>query len=143
MVKSSIKNGDNMLINIERINKLDNYRLMKNATEIFMQFIYFLEQERNYKNLNLKIGSFEYDGWYADIYCILDDKGVYFKHIRDFDKKEWSDKTLLQAYAFAWEFENTEFKFNFDIINNYYELLNETDKEIYDYIFDEVHERLW
>ena len=130
-------------IDIERMKKLDNYRLMKEATELFMQLMYFYETERNYKNLNLKIGNFKYDTWYADIWCTLNENGVEFKHIRDYDGFEWNGNTLLEMYAFAWDFEMTEFNFNFRIINDLYRLLNKDEKEIYSMCYDEVHCKLW
>jgi len=130
-------------VDIERMKKLDNYRLMKETTELFMQFMYFYETERNCKNLNLKIGNFEYDDWYADIWCTLNENGVKFKHIRDYDGFEWNGNTLLEMYAFAWDFEMTKFNFNFKIINDLYKLLNEDEKEIYSMCYDEVHCKLW
>ena len=130
-------------IDIEKINKLDNYRLMKESTELFMQLMYFYETERDCKNLTLKIGNFKYDDWYADIWCVLNENGVKFKHIRDYDKFEWNGNTLLEMYAFAWDFEMTEFNFNFKLINDLYKLLNEDEKELYSMCYDEVHCKLW
>lgn len=130
-------------INTEYIENINNYKLMIIGTERFIQLLYFLEQERNYKKIKLNIGNFEYDGWKADIFCILDENRVYFKHIRDFDKKEWSNKTLIEQFAFAWDFEETKFNINFDIINNFYKLLNKYDREIYAEIYDEVHCEFW
>ena len=131
------------LINKKSIERLNNFELMKRATIEFMQFAYFLEQERNYKHLNLNIGYFYYDDWKANIYCILDESGIYFKHVRTYDEKEWSGKTLLEQFAFALEFETTKFNFNFDIINQFYNILNKSDKNIYNKIYVEVLCKLW
>lgn len=122
--------------------KMNNYQLMVYATELFKQFLTFLEQEREYKKAEFKIGSFNYDSWNADIYCILNEEGTSFKHTRDIDNFEWKTKTLIQ-YAFAWGFEETDFKFNFDLISNFYNILSESDKEIFDLLYDEVHCELW
>lgn len=136
--------GDNMKMDFGRCTeKMNNYQLMIYATEKFMQLVYFLEQERGYKKLNLKIGTFQYDGWNAEIFCVFDESGITFKHTRDdLDNWEWGRKTLIE-YAFAWDFEITEFKFNFDLISNFYNILNEEDQEEFDLLYDEVHCKLW
>lgn len=123
--------------------KINNYKLLVIATERFSQLMYFLESEREYKGMSLKIGSFEYDDWKADIYCILDEYGVRFKHIRDFDKKSWSHKTLTEQLIYAWGFEEIDFKIDFNIINDFWNILNTEDKDIYDSLYDEVHCEFW
>lgn len=130
-------------IDIEKMNKLDNYRLMKESTELFMQLMYFLEEARGYKETKLKIGDFKYDDWHGNIYCIYDENGLRFKHIRDYDKKEWETKTLLEQFAFAFDFEETKFNFKFEIINEIYKLLNKEEKDYYGECWFEVHEKLW
>ena len=130
-------------INKETIDKLNNYQLLVFATESFTQLIYFLEQERGYKNIKMKIGNFSYDDWNADIYCILNEKGVSFKHIRDFDKSEWSHETLTEQFIYAWGFQEIEFNIDFEIINEFWKILNEKDKDIYDDLYDEVHCKFW
>ena len=127
----------------EIIEKMNNFQLMVYATEEFMQLVYFLEQERDFKDIVLKIGEFEYDDWKGTIYCKYDKYGIRFYHTRDIDDFSWTKKTLLEMYGFAWGFEETEFKFRFEIINDFYDLLNEDDKEIYDILYDEVHSNLW
>lgn len=123
--------------------KKNNYKLLIFATEAFTQFAYFLETYRNYKNLNIKIGEFEYDDWKAYIYLIMDETGVYFKHKRLYDSKEWTHKTLTEQFIYAWDFENIEFKINFDIINNFCYLLTDLEKDYYYKLYDEVHCKFW
>ena len=130
-------------INIEVMNKLNNYKLLIHATEYFTQLMYFLEQERGYKNIETKIGDFSYDGWNADIYCILNENGVSFKHIRDFDNGEWSKETLTEQLIYAWDFEITQYNIYFEIINEYWKILNDKDKKIYDELYEEVHCKFW
>ena len=130
-------------IDIKKMNELDNYKLMKESTELFMQLMYFLEEARGYKETKLKIGDFEYDDWHGDIYCIYDKDGLRFKHIRDYDKKEWETKTLLEQFAFAFDFEETKFNFKFEIINDIYKLLNKKEKDYYGECWFEVHADLW
>lgn len=130
-------------IDIEKMNKLDNYRLMKESTELFIQLMYFLEEARGFKETKLKIGDFEYDNWHGDIYCIYDKNGLRFKHVRDYDKKEWETKTLLEQFAFAFDFEETKFNFKFEIINDIYRLLNKKEKDYYGECWFEAHEYLW
>lgn len=125
------------------IEKLNNYQLLKFATEHFTQLIYFLEQERGYKKINLKIGNFKYDDWEADLYCELNNDGIFFKHIRIFDKKEWKHKSLTENLIYGWGFEETKFNINFEIINTYYDILNEQDKDLYDSLYDEAHAHFW
>ncbi len=125
------------------MNKLNNYKLLIHATEYFTQLMYFLEQERGYKNIEIKIGDFSYDGWNADIYCILNENGVSFKHIRDFDNGEWSKETLTEQLIYAWDFEITQYNIYFEIINEYWKILNDKDKAIYDELYEEVHCKFW
>lgn len=122
---------------------LNNYELLVFATEEFVRFMYFLETERDCVEIKIKIGDFEYDDWKADIYCILDEHGISFEHIRDSDKKGWSGKTLTEQLIYAWDFKYIDFNINFDIINNYVKTLNNGDKYIYDSLYDEVHCNFW
>lgn len=134
---------DNIYIHKETINKLNNYQLLIFATENYTQLLYFLEQERDYKNIRIKIGSFEYDGEDYKIYCILNEYGVSFSHIRISDNREWNNKSLTEQLIYSWGFEETQFNINFDIINNFWKILNEKDKEIYSSLYDEAHSKFW
>ena len=128
----------------ETLKKLNNYQLLVLATERFTQLMYFLKDYRSYKNHKIKIGNFEYDDFEADIYCILDEKdGVYFEHIRNYDKKSWKHKTLTEQLIYAWGFEETEFNINFDLINQFWHLLDNKSKEDYDWIYDDIHALFW
>lgn len=122
---------------------LNNYELLVFATEEFVRFMYFLEIERECEKMKIKIGDFEYDDWKADIYCILDEYGIRFEHIRDFDEKGWCGKTLTEQLIYAWDFKHIDFNIDFDIINNYVKALNNGDRYIYDSLYDEVHCRFW
>lgn len=135
---------EDIFINKEQLEKLNNYKLLVVTTELFTQFATFLRDERNYKELNLEIGYFKYDDWTAKLYCIIDEENnIKFKHVRDFDQGSWSNDTLTEQLIYAWEFEDIKFNLNFDIINNFWKVLNEEDREIYSLIYDDVHERFW
>ena len=123
--------------------KFNNYELLVFATEHYVQFMYFLEELRGYKNFKIKIGHFKYDDWEADIYCILNEKGVFFKHIRRDDKKEWINKSLTESFIYAWGFKETNFNITFDILNKFWKLLNEEEKDYYDSLYDEAHGYYW
>ena len=128
----------------ETIDNSNNYQLLILATERFTQFMYFLQDFRNYKNHKIKIGNFAYDDWTSDIYCILDEeKGVYFKHINNIDKRSWSHKTLTEQLIYAWGFEEIEFNINFDLINQFWHLLDDESKEQYDWNYDDIHSIFW
>ena len=105
--------------------------------------MYFLEDFRGYKEFKTKIGHFKYDGWEADIYCILNKTRVYFKHIERDNKQEWKHATLTEQFIYAWDFEETNFNITFDIINNFWKLLNDEEKEAYSQCYDEVHAEFW
>ena len=130
-------------INIEMTNNLNNYQLLKYTTETFAQLMFFLKQERQWQNLTLKIGYFEYDDWSADIYCILKEGEILFKHKRKEDKREWIHKTLTEKLIYAWGFEEINFDIYFDIINDYWKILNNNDKKLYDGLYDDVHCEFW
>lgn len=134
---------DNIYIHKETINNLNNYQLLVFTTENYTQLLYFLEQERDYKNIKMKIGNFEYDGEDYEIYCILNEYGVSFSHIRISDNREWNNKSLTEQLIYSWGFEETQFNINFDIINNFWKILNKQDKEIYSSLYDEAHSKFW
>ena len=133
----------NEYIQQKNIDSLNNYQLLIFATEHYTQFMYFLEDFRGYKNFEIKIGNFKYDEWEADIYCILDKTGVYFKHIERDTKKEFKHRTLTEQFIYAWDFEETNFNITFDIINNLWKLLNNKEREAYSQYYDEVHAEMW
>ena len=133
----------NEYISQENIDSLNNYQLLIFTTEHYTQFMYFLEECRNYKNFKIKIGDFKYDDWEADIYCILDETGVYFKHIDKTNNREWKNKNLTEHLIYAWGFKEINFNITFDIINNLWNLLDNKEKEIYDELYDEAHGKFW
>lgn len=134
----------NEYISQENIDSLNNYQLLIFTTEHYTQFMYFLKEYRNYKNFKIKIGNFKYDDWSANLFCVLDEKeSVYFKHIRDFDNKEWKNKSLTEQLIYAWGFKEINFNITFDIINNLWNLLDNKEKEIYDKLYDEAHSKFW
>ena len=133
----------NEYISQENIDSLNNYQLLIFTTEHYTQFMYFLEECRGYKNFKIKIGDFEYDDWEADIYCILDKTGIYFKHIDKTNNREWKNKSLTEQLIYAWGFKEINFNITFDIINNLWNLLNNKEKEIYDELYDEAHSKFW
>ena len=134
---------EKIYINQDTINRMNNYQLLKYATEQFTQLMYFLETYRNKTNIKFKIGNFSYDDWTADLFCCYNENGLIFKHIRREDKKEWSHHTLTEQLIYAWGFEKIKFNINFDIINDFWKLLNEKEKENYDDLYDEVHSKYW
>lgn len=134
---------ENDYINIEMTNNLNNYQLLKYTTETFAQLMFFLKQERQWQNLTLKIGYFEYDDWSADIYCILKEGKILFKHKRKENKREWTHKTLTEQLIYAWGFEEINFDIYFNIINDYWKILNNKDKKLYDELYNDVHCEFW
>ena len=132
----------NEYISQKNIDSLNNYQLLIFTTEHYTQFMYFLEDFRGYKNFKIKIGHFKYDEWEADIYCILDKDGINFKHITN-DGREWKNKTLTEQLIYAWGFKEINFNIRFDIINNFWKILNKEEKEIYDLLYDEAHAKFW
>lgn len=131
-------------IDKKNFNEQNKYKQLITATEMYTQLMYFLQDFRDYKNIELKIGSIKYEDWKAKIYCVMEDYEIYFKHIRDFDKKEWSSKTLTEQLIYAWGFENEmEININFDIINNFWKILSNEDKSSYDELYDDVHSNLF
>ena len=129
----------------DSIKNLNKYQKLVIATEHFANLMNFLKIYRKYNNLKLKIGYVEYDDWSADLYCILDEKkGIYFKHIIKEENREFINKTLTEQLIYAWGFDHDMLiDINFDIINDYWKILNNTDKKKYDSLRDDTHCMFW
>ena len=129
----------------DSINNLNKYQKLVVATESFANLMNFLKIYREYKKKKKKIGYIEYDDWSADLYCILDEKkGIYFKHIRKEDNREFINNTLTEQLIYAWGFDHDMLiEINFNIINNYWKILNNSDKEKYDFLTNDTHCMFW
>lgn len=128
----------------ETIEKLNKYQKLIVTTEYFANLLNFLRKYRNYNNLKLKIGYIEYDDWSADLYCVLENNKIYFKHIRREDNQEFKHKTLTEQLIYAWFFnDDMLIEIDYNIINNYWKILNDKDKRIYDELVNDTHCMFW
>lgn len=129
-----------------------NTKKLIDATEWFTTLMYYLYEERGYKDFKLKIGTFNYDDeWTADIYCMLWDKDgiadIFFREIRyDFHEEGeviWGYIKRLTDLCFGWEFESSTVDINFDLIKDFRKLLTTAEEDDFIEYYDEVHADFW
>lgn len=123
-----------------------NFIKLKDATEHYNEIMTFLYAERDYKYLELFIGTFEYDDWKSKLYCILDvdnkTPDIYFIE-ENLERNTKSKYYRLTDLAYGWSFEEAIININFDITKNFYDLLTTRDRYVFDSIIDEVHSHFW
>lgn len=123
-----------------------NFTILKDATEQYNEVMTFLYNERDYKYLELFIGTFQYEDWKSKLYCVLDihnqEPDIYFIE-ENLERDVKSKYYRLTDLSYGWEFENAIININFNIRKNFYELLTTSDKHTYESIIDEVHSHFW
>ena len=133
---------DSRLLNMGK-----NIDILRRTTERYNELMTFLHEERNYNDLKLFIGTFEYDDWIAKFYCILEVKNntpnIYFLEKRNDIVSFESKFNKLTDLCFGWGFDEAIIDFDLKIIDNFYDILSKSDKYIYDSIIDEVHCNFW
>lgn len=128
-----------------------NTKNLVDATEWFTTLMYFLHEEREQKGLTLKIGTFAYDDWESEIYCVLEDNNgladIYFTETRDDREIKIVGGTTkikrLTDLCFGWAFDEAIIYINFDMIHEFRKLLTAKEDNIFDAYYDEVHCDFW
>lgn len=126
-----------------------NTKKLIDATEWFTTLMYYLYEERGYENLELKIGTFNYDDeWIGDIYCILVEDiednlaDIFFRIIR-YDFGESGRIKRLTDLSFGWEFERSTININFNLVDDFRKLLTTAEEDDFIEYYDEVHADFW
>lgn len=126
-----------------------NLKDIIDTEELFTSFMYFLHEIKDYTELNIKIGTFTYeDEWTCDINCVLksdnDICNVYFTETRyDLGNKPVINKIKLIDFCYGWSFDESVININFDIINDYMEMLDMYENNLFWEMFHEVHSDFW
>lgn len=134
-------------MNYEQMGK--NLKKIVDASELFTTLMYFLHEVRDYKDLNIKIGTFEYeDGWTADINCILkSDNGlcdVYFTETRyDLGKTPVTSHIELINLSYGWGFDESIIKFDFNIIKDFKAMLDAYESDLFWEMYHDIHAEFW
>lgn len=123
-----------------------NIKTLIDATERFNQLMEFLYNFRNYKKFETKIGTFKYEDWEHEIWCKFeinnDTPDFYFiekDESNNFHKKLYR----LTDLSFGWDFSFAIININFDIVDNYFDILSNTDKERFCELYDSIHSFFW
>ena len=94
-----------------------NISKLINATEIYVTFMYFLQEMRNYEKVSIKIGTFEYEDWICDLFCHLSDSGIYFtEENHSYDLQINKKYKTLTDLCFGMSFDGAEINIDYDII---------------------------
>ena len=128
-----------------------NTKKLIDATELFTTLMYFLHEERDEKDIKLKIGTFTYDDWESEIHCVLEDKDgladIYFTETRDgifiiFYGGTERIKRLTDL-CFGWNFDEAIVDINFNMIEEFRKLIDSRDGYLFDTYYDEIHGDFW
>ena len=130
---------DNYYINMGK-----NISKLINATEIYVTFMYFLQEMRNYEKVSIKIGTFEYEDWVCDLFCHLSDSGVYFtEENHSYDLQINKKYKTLTDLCFGMSFDGAEINIDYDIINEFLCMAGEEDNNVFEDMLAETHCEFW
>lgn len=134
--------------NYEQMGK--NIECIVDTEELFTTFMYFLHEKKDYKELNLYIGTYTYeDGWTIDINCVLESYdgtcNIYFTETR-YDKlisEPLTNQIKLIDLCYGWGFDQSTININFDIINDYMDMLDNYDNDLFWEMYHDIHAEFW
>ena len=121
-----------------------NISKLINATEIYVTFMYFLQEMRNYEKVSIKIGTFEYEDWICDLFCHLSDSGIYFtEENHSYDLQINKKYKTLTDLCFGMSFDGAEINIDYDIINEFLCMAGEEDNNVFEDMLAETHCEFW
>lgn len=123
-----------------------NIEKLKDATEVFTAFMQYLRLYRGINSSKLKVSTFEYYiDWTCELYCHMEDDGeIYFTEENnsiglDIQKKY----KKLTDLCFGDEFFISEINIDYEAINEFLNLLDNTEKDDFAEILSETHCEFW
>lgn len=126
------------------INMGKNISKLINATEIYVTFMYFLQEMRNYEKVSIKIGTFEYEDWVCDLFCHLSDSGVYFtEENHSYDLQINKKYKTLTDLCFGMNFDGAEINIDYDTINEFLCMVGDEDNNVFEDMLAETHCEFW
>lgn len=121
-----------------------NISKLINATELYVTFMYFLQEMRDYQEINIKIGTFEYDDWVCDLFCHLSESGVYFTEENHSYNMQINKKyKTLTDLCFGMNFNEAEINIDYNIINNFLCIAGKEDGYVFEEMLAETHYNFW
>lgn len=137
-------NDKTIMCNDYYISMGKNISKLINATEIYVTFMYFLQEMRNYKKVSIKIGTFEYEDWVCDLFCHLSDSGVYFtEENHSYDLQINKKYKTLTDLCFGMSFDGAEINIDYDIINEFLCMAGKEDNNVFEDMLAETHCEFW
>ena len=137
-------NDKTIMCNDYYISMGKNISKLINATEIYVTFMYFLQEMRNYEKVSIKIGTFEYEDWICDLFCHLSDSGIYFtEENHSYDLQINKKYKTLTDLCFGMSFDGAEINIDYDIINEFLCMAGKEDNNVFEDMLAETHCEFW
>lgn len=122
-----------------------NIEKLKSATEVFTALMHYIFLYKEFKSFKLKVGTFEYNNdWTCKLYCYMEDDEVYFTEEENSIGLNIQKKyKRLTDLCFGDDFSMSEINIDYKPINEFLNLLDDTEKDDFAEILAETHCEFW